>query len=288
MLVREAKAIELADRGRVARDGDDWLVFSLNSANRYRVKLSPCHSCECEDFELRKEDCKHILAAWIVSTRGGFGYRLQPDTEEPPYKWPRPTYAQDWPRYDAAQENEKDHFLEMLSELCAGIRELEQGRGRPRFPLAAAVFGAVFKVFSGFSGRRFASDLREAERRGYVGQVANHSTIARCLESKETTPILLSLITASSLPLQAMETTFAVDSSGFPSCKFDRWYNIKWGRMRAEHAWLKAHVIAGTATHVVTAVQVDEENSADYTQFVPLVKATAENFTIREVSADKA
>jgi len=36
MDTREAKAIELADRGRVVRQDSGWLVFSLNSLNRYR------------------------------------------------------------------------------------------------------------------------------------------------------------------------------------------------------------------------------------------------------------
>src|SRR5207302_2041924 len=100
----------------------------------------------------------------------------------------------------------------------------------------------------------------------YVSQVVHHSTIARCLESAETTPILLSMITTSSLPLQAMEETFAVDSSGFSSCKFDRWYNEKWGRMQSEHSWVKAHVISGTTTHVVAAVEIHEKNSSDAPQ----------------------
>jgi hypothetical protein len=31
-------------------------------------------------------------------------------------------------------------------------------RGRPRIPLADAIFSAVFKVYSGMSGRRFMTD----------------------------------------------------------------------------------------------------------------------------------
>lgn len=55
---------------------------------------------------------------------------------------------------------------------------------------------------------------------------------------------------------------------------------------RAE--WIKAHAIVGTKTNVVTGVQVHEENRADCPQMPALVSATAKNFMVRDVSADKA
>jgi transposase len=160
--------------------------------------------------------------------------------------------------------------------------------GRPPARPADVFFATLFKVYSTVSGRRFATDLRDAQSKGFVQQVVDHCTIARCLENPATTPTLLGMITTSSLPLQAMEDTFAVDSSGFSASKFDRWYSEKYGRTLSEHAWIKAHVIAGTATHIVTAVEIHDKNSADAPQFKPLVEKTAEHFTIREVSADKS
>lgn len=294
MQVREAKASELADRGRAVQQQDgSWVVFSLNSCERYRVVLGADRAtCTCPDWETRQEDCKHILACKISASRQQSGIAFEPVTDTPPIKFPRPTYSQDWEAYDAAQTNEKDEFQRLLFELCAGVREpAPKGGtkgGRPPAPLADVLFATLFKVYSTFSGRRFASDLRDAHGKGHVSQVVHHSTIARCLESQDATPILMAMITASSLPLQAMETHFAVDSSGFSSCKFDRWYNEKYGRMQSEHSWVKAHVIAGVSTHVVTSVQILDKNSADAPQFAPLVKATAEHFTIKEVSGDKA
>jgi hypothetical protein len=41
-------------------------------------------------------------------------------------------------------------------------------------------------------------------------------------------------------------------------------------------------------TNVVSAVVVDEKNSGDCPQFGPLMKTTAENFTVKEASGDKA
>ena len=47
----------------------------------------------------------------------------------------------------------------LLRDLCSGIQEPMQTKGRPRVSLADAVFCAAFKVYSGFSARRFTTDL---------------------------------------------------------------------------------------------------------------------------------
>jgi hypothetical protein len=289
MNAREAKAAELADRGRVIRDGDGWVVFSLSGPQKYRVTLSPSF-CICPDFETRHEDCKHTMAARLTLSREGQDFRTEPEPDYPPVQWPRKTYAQpDWPAYEAAQTNEKDEFLALLHDLCAQIEEApRQGRGRPPIPLTDAVYSVCLKVFTTLSVRRFVSDLREAHRRGFISQIPHHNSVSRTLESEDFTPILRALVALSSLPLKAMETEFAVDSSGFSSCKFDRWYDEKWGRMRSEHSWVKVHVMSGTTTHVVTSVEILDKNSPDAPQFVPLVNETAKNFTIRQVAGDKS
>jgi hypothetical protein len=182
MNAREAKAIELADRGRVVKQADHWLVFSLTSAEKYRVSLSPL-SCSCPDFELRQDGCKHTMAARITLSREGSDFRTEQKPEEPPIVWPRKTYAQDWPVYNAAQKAEKAEFLQLLSDLCVDIEEPERkpGRGRPPASLADQAFAACFKVFSTLSGRRFMTDLQDAQEKGHVGQAVAHNSIARFL-----------------------------------------------------------------------------------------------------------
>ena len=246
--------------------------------------------CTCPDFETRHEDCKHTMAARLTLTREGQDFRTDEKPDYPPAQWPRKTYAQpDWPAYEAAQTNEKDEFLILLHDLCSQIEEApRQGRGRPPIPLADAVYSACLKIFTTLSVRRFVSDLREAHRRGFISQIPHHNSVSRTLESDDVTPVLRALVTLSSQPLRAMETEFAVDSSGFSSSKFDRWFDEKWGRMRSEHSWVMAHVMAGTTTHVVTGVEILDKHSGDSPQFAPLVKHTAKSFTIRQVTADKA
>lgn len=47
-------------------------------------------------------------------------------------------------------------------------------------------------------------------------------------------------------------------------------------------------IYCGVQTNMVTAVRIVDISAADLPQFVPPVKDTAKNFTIGEVSADKA
>lgn len=67
---------------------------------------------------------------------------------------------------------------------------------------------------------------------------------------------------------------------------YDRWCDQKHGKLRAEHAWLKLHVMVGTLTHVVTGAKVSGE--ADCPVLPELLAVTARQFRVREVSADKA
>ena len=56
---------------------------------------------------------------------------------------------------------------------------------------------------------------------------------------------LKSLIEQSALPLRSVETDFAVDSSGFSTSVYNRWFDHKWGKERKEAKWVKAHLMCG-------------------------------------------
>ena len=101
-------------------------------------------------------------------------------------------------------DQRKEKFVELLAELCKGIEEPEQKMGRPRLPLADVIFASTFKVYSSVSGRRFMSDLRDAQSKGHLSKAAHYNSISRYLENAALTPLLKSLIEASSLPMQAV------------------------------------------------------------------------------------
>jgi transposase len=130
--------------------------------------------------------------------------------------------------------------------------------------------------------------LREAHAKGFMSKVPHFNTIFNHLEDKNLTPILRELITRSSLPLKGVETDFAVDSSGFSTSRFVRWFDQKYGTVREEHDWVKVHLMVGVRTNVVTSVEIRDRYAADTKSLPYLVDMTAENFAIGEVSADKA
>jgi len=198
------------------------------------------------------------------------------------------TCTQEWSTYDDTQMHEQERFLPLLRDLCNGISQPEQTFGRPRLPLADVVFGAVYKVYTNMSGRRFMSNIREAETNELVTKSPSFASNARYLENPELTPLLKSLIEQSATPLKAVETDFAVDSSGFATTTYDRWFDHKWGKMRSEAKWIKSHLMCGVKTHVVTSVEVTPTETADAPQLPQLLNNTAKTFEINEVSADKA
>jgi transposase len=110
------------------------------------------------------------------------------------------------------------------------------------------------------------------------------------LEIDEIHSILKDLILESAKPLKSIEFNFAVDSSGFAKGTTVKWLHAK---HRNPHIidkkdWLKCHLICGVQTNIVTSVEITHGTAADTNYFKPLVDATAEHFTINEVSADKA
>ena len=173
-----------------------------------------------------------------------------------------PNIPQDWRAYNAAQVNEKAKFLDLLRDLCGGIAEPErQKNGRPPLPISDALFAACFKIYSTVSGRRFMTDLRDAQAKGYIAKVPHYNSIFNYLENPALTPILRALITESSRPLNAIEVDFAADSSGFTTSRFHRWYDHKYGVERQEHDWVKVHLMCGVSTHIVTAVEIHDRKS---------------------------
>jgi transposase len=290
MDLRQQRGLELAATRSIRQKGGVWIVPSQAGTGVYRVNIAGKEpECSCPDFETRRVRCKHIFAATYVMSREQHADGSTTVTESVTVTaTKRTTYPQNWAAYNVAQTEEKDRFQNLLFDLCCGIREPQVKRtGRPSLPLSDAIFGAAFKVYSTVSGRRFMSDLRESHARGYISKVPHYDSIFNYLENPELTPLLRALIEQSSLPLRAIESDFAVDSSGFSTSRFVRWFDHKYGKERIEHEWVKVHIMCGVKTNVVTAVEI-RGNAHDATMFQPLLATTAKNFAISEVSGDKA
>lgn len=200
----------------------------------------------------------------------------------------RPTYAQPWKAYNAAQTHEKEHVADLLRSMCDTIESPPQHRGRPRIPLGDTVFACVMKVYGTASGRRTATDLREYEAKGYLDRAPHYNSVFNALESESLTPILKHLIEEAAVPLRGIESDFAVDSSGFSTRTFGRWFDHKYGKKsKGEWLWIKAHIMCGVKTNVVTSIELTNGYANDYPFLPGLVKSTASRFNVKEVSADK-
>lgn len=285
---REQLGLQIAAICRIERKGGIWTVPSQSGNGKYDVDpdaTSP--HCNCRDFETRGKVCKHIHAVRYAMQRESSGIET-PALPQAPERVKRKTYRQQWRQYNAAQVNEKQEFQVLLRSLCNQIQEpsLPQRRGRPPIPISDSLFAACFKVYSTVSARRFMCDLDDAKNRGLIEKTPHFNSILNSLESEEITPVIVRMIIAASIPLNAVETDFAVDSTGFTSCRFHRWFDHKYGKVRQEHDWVKAHVVCGVQTNVVTAVEIHDRNSNDAPILPSLVKKTAENFDIKRLSAD--
>ena len=218
---------------------------------------------------------------------GGMSSTMMSTYSTPTVPVPQPARSKDWATYNTVQTHEHEHFVVLLRDLCDSIEQPPQTFGRPRLPLSDVVFGMVLKAYTTMSGRRVISTLRDAGTKGFLDKVPSFTSGFRYLEQPEMTPLLKSLIEQSAMPLRAVETDFAADSSGFSTSVYDSWFDHKWGKERKRKTWVKTHIMVGVKTHIVTAVEATPTESVDAKQFPGLVAKTAETFDVREVSADK-
>jgi hypothetical protein len=289
---REQRGLVIAATCRLKRNDDGtWAVPSQSKGEMiYQVNLDT-KACTCPDCVEGGFVCKHYYAASIVHKRDVLPDGTTIETKSITLTEKKVTYKQDWPAYNLAQAAEKRRLQVLLYDLCRNLPERERpaNRSGPKPHLVSdCVFAMAFKVYCGLSSRRFSSDLLEAHEKGYVSKVIPGAKVTAFFEDAYFTPILKSLIAYSARPLRSVETCFAIDSSGFGSSRYERWYDQKYGVTRRKCMWVKTHIACGVKTNEVTAVRILDKDAADCPQFIPLVKETRKGFEIDEVSADKA
>ena len=284
---RRQRGLLLAATARIVRKG--MATFSVPSQSERTVRYTVVQEsneqfvCSCPDYELRGQTCKHGHAVEFYLRR-----ETKPDGTVIETRATRMTYLQPWRAYNLAQTTEKEQFCALLRDLVSDVPSPEYKRGRPSLPLSDMIFSATYKVYSTVSGRRFMTDLRAAADSGMIAATPRYNSIFNVLDRESLTPILRELITRSALPLKALETDFAVDSTGFGTQCFYRHFSAKYGRELSRRNYLKVHAMVGTRTNVVTAVVVTDERTGDSPMLAPLVTETASHFNVERVSADKA
>ena len=278
---RQQRGMAIAATVPIRKNKLGYQIPSQSGNGSYVINLNDGVFCSCPDFEKRQEPCKHVYAVEFTVQREADASTGESETVQV-------ALGPSWASYHLAQTNEQEIFGTLLRELCATVSQPPQGKGRPRLPISDMLFAVGLKVYGTMSGRRAMTDFRNAESGGLMSTCPSFSTAFRYMEDPTLTPVLKSLIEQSALPLRAVESDFAADASGFSTSVYDRWFDHKWGKEKKQARFLKAHIMCGVNTKVVTAVEVTEANVHDSPPFPGLVAKTADNFTMSEVSADKA
>jgi transposase len=268
--------------------GARWLVPSATNASGGYVVDADAQTCSCPDHEERGTKCKHIWA--VLHIRQEVTLPDGATVTATVTAQARITYRQDWPAYNAAQCDEGHRVQLLLRALCDGIVQPPySGRGRPPALLGDVVYSAAMKVYGGMSGRRSTSDVQACAERGLVSKAPAYNTLFKYAERAELAPLLKMLVHESAAPLRAVETTFAIDSTGFATNTYSRYFDAKYGHEKKCQRWIKLHAQVGTITNVIASVEATESTVGDSVMLAPLLASSVERgFDMREVSADKA
>lgn len=284
-LTREQRGQVLLKSVKIVKTPNGWRVPSQHGNGRtYLVKYSKHEpKCSCPDCTMRRNKCKHIFAVEFFIKQ-----EINEEGKLKQTKGVKISYAQQWKAYDNAQTNEKLIFMKLLKDLCSNIEQPKYKFGRPTLPISDMLFASALKVYTTFSLRRFISDFKIAKEMNLVSSTCTYVNICYFMNKEELTPILKKLIQLSSSALKEVETDFAVDSSGFSTSRFARYFNYKWGKESKYRIWLKAHICSGVKTNIITSVEITEGHSNDSPSLPRLVEETAKTFKVGEVSGDRA
>src|SRR3989338_8311526 len=282
--VRKQKGMEIAKTSRIMKTDKGWTVPSQSGNGAYLVISNGFGaSCTCPDYENRHSKCKHVWAVELTVTK-----EVDAEGNVTITKTIRKTYSQDWKNYNLAQQKEKELFMKLLSDITSRINNKTYEFGRPSNNISDTIYSMVFKVYSTFSGRRLSTDLEMAKESGFAEQKIPYNSMFRYFQKKELTPLLANMVAITSLPLKSVETNFAIDSTGFGTSNFQRWYSFKYGKEINSRRWVKCHFMTGVKTNIITSVSITSEFDNDSPELKALVNETAENFKMEEISADKA
>ena len=288
MNAREQRGKVIADTCTITKVGRLWSVPSQSGGGTYSVNLERSY-CSCPDFAEWGETCKHLFAVKFVVTKtekNTDGSETVTTLTVETVK--KTTYKQDWPNYNKAQTNENRHFQAFLADLCESLPAPAPKRGQQPLLPSDSAFCAIFKVYSTMSARRFMGDLTDAKDSGYVTKVPHFNSVLNFFDTESATAVLQEFVERSAAPLVAVETDFAVDSTGFAGARYARWFDEKYGKPKSKVEWIKLHAMVGVKTNVITSCKITGAEGADSPQLPELVQKSAEQFDVQEVSADKA
>jgi transposase len=287
--MRKARGRALAQIHRLVAKRGLWIVPSATHGGSYFIDPKE-ETCTCADYATITADkggsmgrrCKHLWAYLYARGRVHDGEAVAFEIMKPKYN------TTNWIAYNEASTREGEMFQKLLSDLCAGIEQPPQEKGRDRLLLADVVYAAALKVFLGSSGRRTMSAIRQAEALGHVEKAPHYNSISRYLEDESILPVLKGLVEQSALPLRGVESKFAVDATGFGTNQYARWFDKKYKKEKKRARWVKLHAFIGVQTCIIVTCEVTEGEQHDCPMLTGLVdRASARQWSMEEVLGDK-
>jgi len=195
----------------------------------------------------------------------------------------------DWHRYNLAKTQEKRLFYELLNELCKLIPEPIHENGRPPIPIRDMVFMSALKIYSNYSCRKIAYDVKEAEMSGYIKKAPHFNRLSEFFNCDATYDLLQALLKATAIPLKELEDDFSLDASGWGEYSYERWKRYRFSKdfgKRGSRNYLKGHICIGTRTNIICSAEATYGNLSDIGQAPKLLQGLKE-FNVKRVSADK-
>ena len=283
--VRKQRGLQIAKTSRIVRtEKGYWKVPSQSGSGYYLIKsIKGEVKCNCPDYETRRCKCKHIWAIELIVTQ-----QVDNEGNITITQTKRITYAQDWKNYNLAQTKEKEYFMGLLADITNRINNQTYTFGRPENNLGDTIYSMIFKVYSTFSSRRFTTDMEIAKSQGNIESITPRSSMSDYFNKEELTPILANMVTLTALPLKEVEKDFAIDSTGFGTSNFQRWFSFKHGKEICSRKWVKCHFVCGVRTNIIPRVKITSEFDNDCPQLSELYNNTKEYFNMEELSGDKA
>ena len=200
-------------------------------------------------------------------------------------------YTQDWVAYDRAKCNEDVLFKRLLAELLHLTLEEKQntGAGRPSYSQRDRIFGMCVKEYYKADNRKAISVLKELKNLNLVYKVPCHKSLSNFYNDSALSTVLDKLILLSALPLAKLESTGAIDATGFSTSRYECWNEYKWGQHSGkERIWRKLHAMVGCKTNVFLSAKVTEKNVADVRMLQDVVGVNTKYFRMEDFTADKA
>lgn len=205
------------------------------------------------------------------------------------------TYRQNWPAYNKAQTLEEELFLSILCTIVdrLDLPDMWLGIGRKPIPLRDMIVCCTLKKYYNKSYRRIMSTIRRAHREGYISVLPSFNSVRNYMANPFVKPYVQLAIEESPKPLVKLENKFTVDGTGFGTHKKKRWSDIrkedrKSKKKSSKKEYIKLIAVSGVKTNMITSADVTEGKRHESPFFSPLVRRTARNFTMEEISADKA